>query len=273
MTADVQSIGVAEWTLAEDSTKRAIERVAANGYSSIEITVRPDTSAAGIRRLVAMTELVVSAITPGYSTERDCAHQSPRLRRAALRHMQASIEWAGELNAPIVIVVPSDRPEAETTVTRADDLLRAADTIAEAAASIPNGGPTLVLEPLNRYETHLIRTLDEAEELRRLVDSPNVALMADVFHMNIEEDSTRASLRRHAPHIRHLHLADNQRREPGSGSMDIDGTLATLAEVRYAGSLVMEFLPAEDPALRAAHEHVTAALERVRRMPPIGQAK
>jgi sugar phosphate isomerase/epimerase len=121
-------------------------------------------------------------------------------------------------------------------------------------------GLVIALEALNRYETHLLRTLDDADRLRRMIDSPNVQLMADVFHMNIEEDSIAAALRAHADHIVHVHLADSQRREPGSGHLDFAAVFDALADNAYTGALAMEFLPATDAAIRAGREWVQARL-------------
>ena len=118
----------------------------------------------------------------------------------------------------------------------------------------------IALEALNRYETHLLRTLADADELRQMIDLPNVQLMADVFHMNIEEDSIAAALRAHLEHVVHVHLADNQRREPGSGQLDFGAVFQVLAERGYDGALAMEFLPATDEAIRAGREWVQARL-------------
>ena len=118
----------------------------------------------------------------------------------------------------------------------------------------------IALEALNRYETHLLRTLADADELRRLIDLPNVQVMADVFHMNIEEDSIAAALRAHAEHIVHVHLADSQRREPGSGHLDFPAVFEALAASDYDGALAMEFVPVTDAAMRAGREWVQARL-------------
>jgi sugar phosphate isomerase/epimerase len=74
--------------------------------------------------------------------------------------------------------------------------------------------------------------------------------------MDIEEDSIPAALSAHAGHIVHIHLADNQRREPGSGHLDFDGVFATLSAAEYRGALAMEFLPASDDALSAGRAWV-----------------
>jgi D-psicose/D-tagatose/L-ribulose 3-epimerase len=162
----------------------------------------------------------------------------------------------------VLVVVPTFRVEPDPKGPEAE-LERAAATITAAAGASAGGDAVIALEALNRYETHLLRTLDDAEQLRRRIDLPNVELMADVFHMNIEEDSIAAALRRHAAHIVHVHLADNQRREPGSGQLDFASVFDTLDAVQYAGSLAMEFVPATDAAMRAGREWVQEQLQKV----------
>jgi sugar phosphate isomerase/epimerase len=191
--------------------------------------------------------------------DRDCAHAAAALRRNAGDYLRTSLEQAHQLGANAVIVVATYRPDGDPAEREAE-LERAAETIAGAAATAVPDGPKIALEALNRYETHLIRTLDHAEDLRRRIDLPNVELMADVFHMDIEEDSVPDAIRAHAKHIIHVHLADNQRREPGSGHLDFDGVFGALADTGYAGALAMEFLPATADALRAGREWVRLRL-------------
>jgi sugar phosphate isomerase/epimerase len=76
--------------------------------------------------------------------------------------------------------------------------------------------------------------------------------------MDIEEDSIPEALRAHADHIVHVHVADNQRRQPGSGHLDFEGAFQALADAAYSRALAMEFLPATDAALRAGLEWVAA---------------
>ena len=69
-----------------------------------------------------------------------------------------------------------------------------------------NEGAVIMLEPLNRYEDHMVNSLAQAASLVRQVDLDNVAIMADTFHMSLEEVSPSASLRKFAPLVRHVHL-------------------------------------------------------------------
>jgi D-psicose/D-tagatose/L-ribulose 3-epimerase len=258
------TLSVSEWTLAAESTADAIDRVAAAGYSSIELAATPELDVRAARERLDAHGLTVSSlcwIGLGYP-ERDCAHASELVRRRAGDYLRASLEQGDALGAAVLVLVPTFRVEPDPTGPEAE-LERAAATITAAAGASAGGGPVIALEALNRYETHLLRTLDDAEQLRRRIDLPNVELMADVFHMNVEEDSIAAALRHHAAHIVHVHLADNQRREPGSGQLDFASVFDTLDAMQYAGSMAMEFVPATDAAMRAGREFVEEQLQKV----------
>jgi D-psicose/D-tagatose/L-ribulose 3-epimerase len=252
---------VSEWTLEAASTGEAIDRVAAAGYPAIEIAAVPELDVRAACGRLAARGLTVSSmcwIGLGYP-ERDCSHESKRIRRQAGDYLRSCLDQAHALGARTLVLVPTFRTQPDPSGREAE-LDRAAQTIASAIDGMPADGVVIALEALNRYETHLLRTLADADRLRRLIDSPNVRLMADVFHMNIEEDSIAASLRAHAEHIVHVHLADSQRREPGSGHLDFAAVFEALADNAYSGTLAMEFLPATDAAIKAGREWVQARL-------------
>ncbi|GAA0549528.1 sugar phosphate isomerase/epimerase [Paractinoplanes ferrugineus] len=101
-------------------------------------------------------------------------------------------------------------------------------------------GAVLLLEPLNRYEDYMVNTLAEGASLIDEVGLPSVKLMADTFHMNIEEVDPAAALRRHAGVLAHVQVSDTNRLEPGAGHYDWAGTLAALEESGYEGWLTIE---------------------------------
>lgn len=101
-------------------------------------------------------------------------------------------------------------------------------------------GAVLLLEPLNRYEDYLINTLADARSVVEAVGSPGVAVVADTYHMSIEEADCAASLLAAGDHVRHVQLGDTNRLEPGAGHYDWPGTLRALEEIGYDGWLAME---------------------------------
>jgi sugar phosphate isomerase/epimerase len=114
------------------------------------------------------------------------------------------------------------------------------DALAELGTHAQQVGGVVLLEPLNRYEDHMVNTLADAASLIREIGLPTVRLMADTFHMNIEEADPADSLRRNADLLGHVQVADSSRLEPGTGHYDWKGTLAALEEIGFEGWLVME---------------------------------
>ncbi|RFU63575.1 sugar phosphate isomerase/epimerase [Bacillus sp. V59.32b] len=101
-------------------------------------------------------------------------------------------------------------------------------------------GTTIFLEPLNRYQDHMINTLADARNYIEENDLKNVKIIADFYHMNIEEDGISEALYQYRDLIGHIHLADNHRYQPGSGSLDFKKHFQTLKEIGYNGFLNFE---------------------------------
>ncbi|EMF0337273.1 sugar phosphate isomerase/epimerase [Enterococcus faecium] len=112
--------------------------------------------------------------------------------------------------------------------------LRYLDKVAEET------GTVIYLEPLNRYQDHMINLLADA---RHYIDSnqlKHVQIIADFYHMNIEEDDISKALTTQKEYVGHIHLADNHRYQPGSGAIDFTRHFQTLLQNEYEGYMVYE---------------------------------
>lgn len=109
-------------------------------------------------------------------------------------------------------------------------------------------GAKVFLEPLNRYEDYLINTLHDAVAIVDEVGSPAVSVIADTFHMSIEEPDIGAAIRAAGSHIQHVQLGDSDRLEPGHGHYDWPETLNALEAIGYDGWLAMECRLSGPPA-------------------------
>jgi sugar phosphate isomerase/epimerase len=101
-------------------------------------------------------------------------------------------------------------------------------------------GVEIWLEPLNRYEDHMVNRLEQAAEICRAVELDSVKVMADTFHMNIEEDDPAESIRKVGPLIGHVQLGDSARFQPGTGHVDFAAEFAALKEIGFDGWAAME---------------------------------
>lgn len=255
-------ISVTQWVFGRESLEETAQRLAALGYDGIELAGEPDEiTAAAARRVVEPLGLRVTSICGIYTPERDLSHPDASTRRKAIDYLRKCLDLGGELGAGVVIVVPTAVGRTQPVADDDSELAWAAASITAALDGLPPEGPHVVLEALNRYETYLVNSLARADELRRMIDSPQVELMADLFHMNIEEEDVVEAVRANLAHIGHVHLADSNRREPGRGHTDFPGVLAAL-EPGYSGALTMEFLPPTANPYLAASLDVPAEVKR-----------
>ncbi len=101
-------------------------------------------------------------------------------------------------------------------------------------------GVHVLFEPLNRYEDHMVHTLAEAVDLCRAVGLPSVKVMADLFHMNIEEQDLAGAITQAADYLLHVHLADSNRRQPGLGHTDFMPAFRALQQLGFSGYMALE---------------------------------
>jgi D-psicose/D-tagatose/L-ribulose 3-epimerase len=113
-------------------------------------------------------------------------------------------------------------------------------------------GVTLCLEPLNRFETYFLNTLEDTAQLVEDIGAPNVRIHFDTFHANIEERNPAAALRSTAKLVGHVHISENDRGIPGTGHNDWRGVLLALKETGYSGWLTIESFAQPEPELAAA---------------------
>jgi sugar phosphate isomerase/epimerase len=99
----------------------------------------------------------------------------------------------------------------------------------------------VILEPLNGYETHLIKKLSDGVDICERVNKPaGLKMMADFFHMGLEEPDVAASIKAAGKWICHVHLSDHPRILPGNGHNDFKKGFAALKEIGFAGYMALE---------------------------------
>ena len=110
----------------------------------------------------------------------------------------------------------------------------------------------ICLEPLNRFETYFLNTLEDAARLVHDIGAPNVKIHFDTFHSNIEERHPAEALRSVAKELGHVHISENDRGIPGTGHNDWQGVLKALKAIGYKGWMTIESFAQPEPDLAAA---------------------
>jgi sugar phosphate isomerase/epimerase len=167
-------------------------------------------------------------------------------RRDAIAHMKALLSIIAELGGYGAITPASygmfslRLPPFKPPRSPDDDRMVLLEGLAELGEHAAREGVCVLLEPLNRYEDHMLNRLDQAAELCRAVGGDSVRVMGDFFHMNIEEADMAQSIRQTGALLRHIHLADSNRRHPGAGHTDFAPAIAALRAVGFDGYMALE---------------------------------
>jgi D-psicose/D-tagatose/L-ribulose 3-epimerase len=128
----------------------------------------------------------------------------------------------------------------------------AAQGLKEVARYAQDFGVTVGIEPVNRYETFLVNTVEQALRLRDMIDEPNIGIHPDSYHMNIEENDFYSPTKLAGPYMCHYHLSESHRGVPGQGTVDWASIYRALAETGYHGVVGLESFTEMSDAMRAA---------------------
>ncbi|MBB5755169.1 sugar phosphate isomerase/epimerase family protein [Prosthecomicrobium pneumaticum] len=233
-----------------EDISESIKRVARYGYDAIELVGEPDTQdGAAIRRQCEDAGIGVSSICSIYTGEaRDLTNKSAENRRKAVDYSKRVADLAAASGAPIMIVAPSPVGKMAPESAPEQEWAWAVEGIKEIADHAASQNVKLCIEAWNRYETHFINRIPQALDLMRDVDKPNVGVMGDTFHMNIDDPDIAGAIRDAGKAMIHIHFADSNRAAPGAGHTDFVPIMQALKDVGYEGHITFELLPASsDP--------------------------
>lgn len=229
-----------------ESLREKRENALRFGFDGIELSHFP------------MIEAAEEAIRDGIAVSAMCSgHRGwfidpdPEQIRACLEDVRRLLELGAELDAPLIVVPIFGRtnslPGCGTGRSQAQDEALWRRGLREATDHAERVGGRLVVEGINRYENSLSVTLADAVRWAREMDSPSVAAMGDVFHMNLEEADLEASVVEAGEMLAYVHLADSQRLEPGRGHLDFASVFRGLSRIGYDGWASMECNLSGDP--------------------------
>jgi sugar phosphate isomerase/epimerase len=232
-----------------DDLPEAVKLAGELGYDAVEL-FPPDPDAldpSEVRGLLG-SKLAVSAVGSGAGWVRhklSLTHHDPGHRERARAFVRSMIDFAASLNAPLIIGSMQGRWGESVSMEEAfAHLTEALNELGDYAVS---RGQFLLYEPLNRYETNILNRLDDAVFFVQGLQTKGVKLLADLFHMNIEEENIADALRAGGSHIGHIHFADSNRRPAGLGHMDYAPIVAAVREIGYDGYFGAEAFPFPTP--------------------------
>ena len=182
-------------------------------------------------------------ICGAFGTERDISSDNEEYRKTGLSYVKRLIDMAAIVGSPYV-AGPMYAATGKARLAPEDEKKRQWDyavaNLKELCRYAQEKGVKLAIEPLNRFETDFINTVEEGLELIQTVEEDNLGFLLDTFHMNIEEKNLGEAIRKAGSRIYDFHACSNDRGTPGKDHLDWDEIRSGLREAGYDGSVVIE---------------------------------
>jgi D-psicose/D-tagatose/L-ribulose 3-epimerase len=231
------------WTANFDSSNLPLlPRIKKAGFDGVEVPLFNPVqfAVADIRRGLKENGLectICSVLTGGMNMISDDA----AVRQKTRAHMEACVNSAAEVGAKI-IAGPLYSPVGYLPGRRrtSEEWKWAVDCYQSLGPVLSSHGVTIAIEPLNRFETYFLNTAEDVARLCDEINHPNVGVLFDTFHANIEEKDIAQGYRTVGRHLKHVHTCENDRGIPGTGHVEWDGVFRALRDLTYDGWLTIE---------------------------------
>lgn len=255
-----RALGVNTWVWASPLTDESLadlaRKAASMGFEAIELPVESpgDWSperAADVLQQHSLTPYVVGAMGAG----RNLVAASDSSISATQQYLEHCISAAGVLGASVVagpFYAQTGRTWRMSAGERAATVAELRQSLAPVIEAAQAAGVTLAIEPLNRYETSLINTVEQALDALEPLLGPGLGLALDSYHLNIEEKRPFDAIRLAGDHLAHVQVCGNDRGAVGDDHIDWPAFLDALDDVGYSGPLNLESFTADNDTIATA---------------------
>jgi len=233
-----------------------LQKIAQLGFDFVEIPVEDPEHIDAHKLRPLLQDLDLEAvICTAVVGERDLSSADPHIRQKALNYFEPCLALAEALGSDVLVgplYAPVAKPRLSTEALRQAEWERSAASLAQLSKTAGERGIRLGLEPLNRFETDMICTVEDAGRMLADVNSPHLGIALDSFHMNIEETDFCEAVKLAGEQLVHVQVSDSHRGVPGEGNSDWTGLRDGLRAVGYDGKLSIESFSPDTSSLAEA---------------------
>jgi D-psicose/D-tagatose/L-ribulose 3-epimerase len=226
---------------AKKDRERAVAAAAKLGYDLIEIPLLDPTSVDAAATVKLLEREGIRAVTSlGLNFKADISSADAAVAKRGETLLNRALAVTRDLGAAYmggVIYSALGKYPAPATAKGRRNCIAALRRLAKAAK---RSGITIGLEPVNRYESNLINTGDQAVEIIKATGADNIVVHLDTYHMNIEEGDLAGCVARCAAHVGYVHVGESHRGYLGTGTIDFGLIFRALARIGYAGPITFE---------------------------------
>ncbi len=234
-----------------------VYKVKEMGFDILEVAVENKDLIdwARLKELVKSVGLKVT-VSGAFGPERDISSDDPGIRAQGLEYITDCIQIAAAMESPI-FGGPVYSAVGKTRYVSEDQKQKERDWCVEnlikAGKVAQDFGVIVGVEPLNRFESDMVNTADQAISLVREIDHPNIKIQLDTFHCNIEEKNIPDTIRKVGKELLcHVQGNESDRSTPGTAHLDWTGIAKALKEISYDGAIVIETFGAPSKELARA---------------------
>ncbi|HEY1779122.1 MAG TPA: sugar phosphate isomerase/epimerase [Roseiarcus sp.] len=227
-----------------NKTLHLLDKAKALGFDILEVCVEePEAIDPDLVRAHADKAEMALTVCGAFGPTRDLSSEDAAVRRNGLAYLERCIDFAARLGSPFVsgpMYAAVGATRMLDARERAAQWRRAVASLKAAATYAAKRSVKLAIEPLNRFETDLVNTVDQGLKLLADIGAKNAGLLLDTFHMNIEEKDVPSAIRRAAGHIVEFHACSNDRGTPGEDHLPWNAIADALRDAGYDGPVVIE---------------------------------
>jgi D-psicose/D-tagatose/L-ribulose 3-epimerase len=215
------------------------------GFDIIEVAVEKQELIdwVKLKEIVKETGLQVT-ISGAFGPERDISSDDPNIRAKGLKYITDCIEIAQNMGSPIFggpVYSAVGKTRFISDEQKKRERAWCIENLIKVSKFAEDRGIIVGVEPLNRFETDMVNTADQAISLVKEVDHPNIKIQLDTFHCNIEEKNIPDTIRKVGKDLLcHVQGNESDRGTPGTGNVDWTGIKEALTEIGYDKAIVIE---------------------------------
>jgi D-psicose/D-tagatose/L-ribulose 3-epimerase len=237
-------VWVSEWT--DESIRYAVNQSAEVGYDLIEAVIFDPKQARPEQTARALSQAGLGCITGmALNPNADISSADPEVAKRGEQFISDAILATRDMGSKLLGGVTHSAMHRYLDAPHRSVREQVTEIYGRLAEKAQKAGVRLGIEAVNRYESNVVNTLDDAAQIIKAVDSKALFIHMDTYHMNIEEHDCADAISRNISQIGHVHIGESHRGYLGSGSVDFPTFFRTLAAVGYDGPIVFEaFSPA-----------------------------
>ena len=241
-------------TAVDESHDGVLEQLKEIGYDGVEVPIFGYEPAAFERLGARLDELGLERTAVTVSTDdANPISADADVRAEAVQRLKQAVDMCQLVGSPMLCgPFHSALGSFSDQLPTEQEWQHGQETLLEVADYAGDHGVTLVLEYLNRFELYFLNCAEDCARFTREAGHPNLKMMYDTFHANIEEKDIRGAVQACVDQCVHVHISENDRSTPGQGGVDWDTSFAALKDVGYDGWMVVEAFGLALPDLAAA---------------------